>query len=316
MQSSQQPFDGVHNPSGHDGFALNGPDRTSVLAVIALVFGLVCFIPGLGAIGAICGVAALFLISQSRGRLGGMGLAIAGILLGLLFTALQIGLIVGALQIQRKFRDEVLAPMGAMFVAIEAGDFASARQHFVAPHAAQITDADFEKFRTAYHEKVGVFKEPPRSVVEFFSAYASFGSAMQKLQGRQDSAPFPAIFANGPALVVYQMDSAAGRRPKQPINIAVNGQQTTVAVGDFPLKNVQILTQQGDSIILYDPGTTIGDAPAATKPLPADPAPKSPDSAPNPAPEPGSPTPPAPEPPKPGPAEPPASPESPKGGGW
>jgi hypothetical protein len=80
--------------------ALTGAPKTAATAIAALVFGLLAFIPmcgvplGLVAIG--LGISAGQRISVSGGRLGGQGLAVAGIVLGvigcLLWTLTCIGL--------------------------------------------------------------------------------------------------------------------------------------------------------------------------------------------------------------------------------
>ena len=69
-------------------YALGGAPRTAGIAVAALVFGLFAFIPmcglplGLLAIG--LGISAAERIKRSDGRLEGRGLAVAGIVLGVI----------------------------------------------------------------------------------------------------------------------------------------------------------------------------------------------------------------------------------------
>jgi D-xylose transport system permease protein len=51
-----------------------------VLAILSLVCSLICLIPGLGLLGAILGIAALFSISRSQGAVRGNGMAVTGII--------------------------------------------------------------------------------------------------------------------------------------------------------------------------------------------------------------------------------------------
>src|SRR5690349_14731093 len=74
------------------------PQRTSILAILALICALICIIPGMGLLAAILGISAAIGISGSRGRVGGMGLAIAGIVLGLLFSMIWVGIVLGSRQ--------------------------------------------------------------------------------------------------------------------------------------------------------------------------------------------------------------------------
>jgi hypothetical protein len=59
---------------------LPGPARTSVLAIVSLIFGLLgCTLVG-AMVGLVCGIIAMVRISKSGGRLKGDGLALAGII--------------------------------------------------------------------------------------------------------------------------------------------------------------------------------------------------------------------------------------------
>ena len=61
------------------------PERTSILAILSLVFGtLGCCLGITSILGVPMAVASIFGISRSKGRVGGMGLAIGGLIIGLL----------------------------------------------------------------------------------------------------------------------------------------------------------------------------------------------------------------------------------------
>src|SRR5262245_43405191 len=103
-----------------------GPRRTSILAIISLILSLICIIPGFGLLGAIFGLAGLIGIMQSRGRVGGTGLAVAGMILGLLFSAVWIGVGLGMVKAGKFFQGQLMGPLNGAMTAIEAGDHAAA----------------------------------------------------------------------------------------------------------------------------------------------------------------------------------------------
>ncbi len=78
------------------------PRRTSVMAILSLVCGLVCVVPGIGVLATIFGITSLVGINRSRGRVGGTGLAITGIVLGLLFSMIWIGILYAARQARER----------------------------------------------------------------------------------------------------------------------------------------------------------------------------------------------------------------------
>lgn len=226
--------------------------RTSVLAIVSFVLGLVCFVPGLGAIAVLLGIAAIVLISTSRGRLTGTGWAAAGVVLGLLFTVIQIALVVGAVQGMGAIKSHVVVPTNEAITAFDtAGDPAALRKVFTPEASATITDAQITAFRDAYRAELGAFKSVPTGWREVIQGYQQFGHQMQKYQaqpGQQpDQIPLPARFDKGWALLVIRMDS--------------NTTQTTP--GSFPVKDVAIETPGGSTIRLSEmPGGNAAPAPA------------------------------------------------------
>lgn len=65
-----------------------GEQRLSLMALFSLIFSLICFVPGAGLVGALLGIGGLVSIGKSRGRLTGKGLAITGLVLGLILSVL------------------------------------------------------------------------------------------------------------------------------------------------------------------------------------------------------------------------------------
>jgi len=229
--------------------------RTSVLAIIALVCSLVCFLPLIPALGVLLAVIALVMISSSNGRLGGRGLAIAALVLGLVFSALQIGAIVAVSKGFGMFGSMFAQPVGALVKAIDTQDFTTARTSMVKGAGERLTDADFEKFRTGYQAELGAFKGMATSMGQMWSGYQKVAPLMQGYQnggGQNPVIPLPAEFEKGWALVVVQMDK--NQQPQnsaiQPANIiihAASGTKWTLYEGPMSGAGAGTGTAPGDA---------------------------------------------------------------------
>ncbi len=188
------------------------PERVSILAILGLVFGLICFIPILPLLGVICAISGLIAINRSRGRLAGTGMAFAGLILGLAFTALQGALALGAVKMLSMFSSKMIEPAGALVAAIDAEDYAKVRQEMVPTSQPLATDDAFKAFRDGYRGELGAFKGVPKSYADIFMAYQELGpqfQAMSGMQGRNDILPVPAVFEKGAGLLIMAFDPAA-----------------------------------------------------------------------------------------------------------
>ncbi|MBX3359173.1 MAG: hypothetical protein KF745_12190 [Phycisphaeraceae bacterium] len=193
---------------GRDPFAVDPIDqRTSLLAVFSLVFSLLCCIPGTGAIGAILGGASLVAINSARGRLRGTGMAVTGIVLGLVATAIWI---IGFVTISsglKMFDKAMMQPIAAVVTEIETGDadkVNTAASGFAMP---AVTEDQVKAFRKAYSAELGSFKSMPTSMWDLVAAYTTVGQQMQSYQpGSQHVMPVPASFDKGWALILVEMN--------------------------------------------------------------------------------------------------------------
>ena len=219
------------------------PMRTSALAIMALVFSLLCFIPGAGALAIIFGGAAILFISGSRGRLGGLGMAIAGVIIGLLTTVIWLFIVVGMLSLANEFGGMFVQPTSKMMTALESGDYATARQAFDPKLDAAVTDKQLAEFVAAYHKDVGAFKSMPESLMEFFGSYSAVANMMQGYRG-QNEFPMPATFENGMAVVLAGMPQGANVQ-QQPGGVMPK------------LNNLGVLTGPGREVWLLDPRTLV-----------------------------------------------------------
>ena len=237
--NDQNPYD---QDGGYDDLA--GPERTSALAVTSLVMSLICCIPGLGLLGAGLGVGALMGIGGSRGRVGGKGLATAGIIIGLLMTVAWISFASLVWSGVKEVVREVYTPMHEMMTDIEAGDWDSARSTFPGAPIAMVTDEQFEAFRSTYQAEIGSFASIPTDPGGLFEAYAQVGQQMQGFQqpgGQIVLIPVPATFdGSGPVVMIVTMQVAqAGSGPPP---------------SDTPITNISVRLPSGGELKLLSQG--------------------------------------------------------------
>jgi hypothetical protein len=168
-------------------------ERTSTLAIISLVLSLICFVPGLPTLGSLLGVFALIGISSSQGRIKGTGLALAGIILGLLFSMAQIGLALGGNILVNQYASIAAAPLASA----EAGDSAALRAALAPETAAVLTDEDIAAFKAAYTAEAGAYDKSIRGILPVFSALAAMGPTIDQSLQSQRLMPVPAKFDQG-----------------------------------------------------------------------------------------------------------------------
>lgn len=220
-----------------------GEQKTSVMAIVSLVLALICFIPGLSVLAIVLGIAALLMISKSGGKLRGSGLAVAGLLVGVLVTAVWIAMYVGSVQMAKMFQSQFVAPAAASLKALQTGDMDGAKKILNATVAAKVTDADLQRFRDGYTPELGDFEGVPDGFMQIIQGYQALGQQMQSFQGGggNDRFPVPAKFKNGWALVIVYIDPQGGP--------AAGG-------GMISAKNISVTTPSGKEVKL------IPDAPA------------------------------------------------------
>lgn len=227
-------------------YADSGPPRTSVLAILSLVCSLICFIPGLSAIGSLLGVFALLGISASKGRVKGTGLAIAGIAVGLIVSLLWIG---GAVAIQQGAKQYI--KMTDIVKDIDSGSYDSARGQLSTATRPFATDEAFDAFKAAYEADAGQFQGSPQGLMDLFKALGQLGQAQDPNTAPSrpygtNQAPVPGNFQNGPRWVF----------------VAINPDQPNDAGTFRALDNVGVWLSDDSIIWLVDPATLASGAPA------------------------------------------------------
>lgn len=201
----------------------SGPERMSFLAIASLATGLVCCLPLVPLLGFFLGVLSLWFIGRSNGRLSGKGLAIAGIVLGLLFTALQVGALIGGQQVI-----SVFVRSGTQAVQpIDQGDIKGTRDLLTPGASALLTDDEIRDFSARIKARFGAFKGSPQGLWEFLTNYSKFGQAMTVLQtqagrsgqnkaGPGDPVPLIFRFDNGLVFVALVIDPAGRSSSSSP----------------------------------------------------------------------------------------------------
>lgn len=257
---AQYDFDA---PELADELALE-PRRTSVLAILSLVCGLVCVVPGMGVLASIFGIAGLIGINKSRGRVGGTGLAATGLILGLLFSMVWLAILYGATKVASVLATAVVRPANEAFVAMDNGDYSKVRGLFLPRAQERMKDEDLVKFHEAIFAQYGKFKRVPDSPFEAWQHLMSVGSALSDFQGRQDIIPLPVEFEKGWALVIVQIEQGHAGRKSPP------GTSTEVV----PIINMYVSAPGNKRIDLYPPAAVPALLPPDAVGLPPPPAPK------------------------------------------
>lgn len=222
------------------------PARVSALAVAGFVCGLLCCIPGVGAVGAVLGGISLARIAGSEGRLTGRALGFAALLLGLLGTMFWIAVGVGGRQVLVQYDRELSRPAAQAVRGIETGDWSGLRTLLDPAVAARVTDEDLAKFAEALSVEYGPMTAPPQTV--------SFGDLFLRPRASVNipgpnllPLPIPVQFSKGPGMIVLLVDD-----PEVIQDILVSGGSATGRVQNFG-----VLGGARD-LWLIDPGTTPG----------------------------------------------------------
>ena len=136
--------------------------RTSIAAILGLVCSLVCCLPFVPALGALLGAIGLRGTMQRGKNIGGRGLAIAAIILGLLFSVGQIGILL-AMRTQLNKSLQHLE----FIQSLEVDDINAARLRLSADADMNFSDAQLRAWRDRLRSDWGAFVAGPNSGWEF-----------------------------------------------------------------------------------------------------------------------------------------------------
>lgn len=245
------------------------PERTSVLAIMALVFGLLCIIPGSGVAAAIFGISAMVGISAAKGRVTGRGMALTGLALGLITTAIWAAIAIGSVQFYKMLQNNLMKPSAEAIAALDAGDWAKTRQGLLKPVTQNASDEQLRTFRDEYAAELGRFQGVPESFVDMIRAYQSAANELKDLKGSNNIIPVPGVFERGNAIIRIEID------PSAPV------QKISDNVSMASVRRVTIRLPSGKVVVLE--GLAPGEAPKVERiPPPDPPAPARPSAPPEP----------------------------------
>lgn len=209
---SQNPYEQDDQSwSEESGLEHTGEQRLSLLALFSLIFALICLIPGLGVLGVVFGASALIMISKSRGRLTGKGMAITGVVLGLIVSVLWGSAVVGFGQAFKYYRDRMIPPVAAL-VETAGSDTSLARTALTPGAAKSVTEEDFAQFAASLEAHYGKFEGAPKDLMSLATAFRdSLASQQQdqKIQGGSRGVPVPLRFERGAVLVIAVYDESS-----------------------------------------------------------------------------------------------------------
>lgn len=215
------------------------PERTSIMAILSLVLSLLgCCVIVTAPIGVLLGIFGLIGSGRSNGRVGGKGLAIGGIIVGVLAMAIWIGIIFGFGGMMNMAIKQFGSTTESILTDIQSGDYDSARSHMGAP-GNTTSDEDLLAFYAAYKADLGAYVSMPSGFGEMINGYMALGQQIQPYQNRPGYVPMPAQFDTGWVLVLYVMDPS-GQGPVGPngmplpeglILIGTDGKEYSIPLG-------------------------------------------------------------------------------------
>ncbi len=224
---SQNPYAQPGRIGGDDFSGIPTPARMSVMAVIALVCGILGCLPFVGIIAILIGVAAIFLISSSKGRVRGTGLAVGGVVLGLIFTGIWVLVGIGAVGVVQEINRTIIVPAQAGLSGLEKGDNTAIRKMLSPTASTNITDAQITQFATDVKAEFGAFKSLPDSMMDLYRAWAKVGQMMGQANQSgsnpqfNNTIPWPVEFEKGQGLLLLEIDHRGGQGTLAFMNIGV-----------------------------------------------------------------------------------------------
>lgn len=240
-------------PPGYGGT----PARTSVMAVLSLVCSLICCIPGLSVLGVLFGGLALLGIAMSGGKVKGAGLAIAGLIIGIVLSVMWVLAVIGVVQLSGMFNHMV----DPALKALEARDRDAVRSAFITGAHGSLDADRVEEFGALMEQEYGTYERMPDGLGELISEFGTIfsdqavGTATQAAQakyGQNGVFPMPAKFDSGwQAVMIYMDSTGTGQNQGMPL-----------------LRDLGIIRSDGSLEWLVD-GAGGSGAPGPTRPRPA-----------------------------------------------
>lgn len=268
-QSVMRPM----TPGYADDAMIPPPSRTSILAITSLVLSLICFVPTLSVVAVLLGALSLIFILNSKGRLSGRGFAIGGIVLGLVVTAFQVALLIGASSLVNAMLRSASAP----YAALESGDAKQFRSYLNSTASSAVTDDQIRSFAAAVKQASGKVVPFNGNLITAYSMIRGVSDRFtpnvqnrlnsaqtQKATTGRDFFPLFVQFEKGSAIVLFEFDA---RSQTQPAGVTF----TDFLRGN--ITNMGLIAPDGSEIWLIPdaaPGSTPTLPPGSTPPAAPD----------------------------------------------
>lgn len=217
-----QPAMRPMTPGYADDAVIPPPARTSILAITSLVLSLICFVPTFSVIAVLLGALSLIFILNSNGRLSGRGFAIGGIVLGLVVTAFQVALLIGASSLINASLRSASAP----YAALETGDVKQFRTYLNPAASSTITDEQIQSFSAAVKQSSGKVVPFNGNLITAYSMIRDVSNRFtpnvqnrlnsaqtQKATTGRDFFPLFVQFEKGSAIVLFEFDARSQTQP-------------------------------------------------------------------------------------------------------
>jgi len=235
MTTMYPPGGATANP-----YIVSPPHRTSILAITSLVLGIlsifVCFFQVVGPLAIFVGVFALIAIARSDGTLAGKGLAVSGIITGLLSLILGLVMLFGTF-----FAVNQIGRYGQLVTDAQTKD-ETAVAAWLSSTAEGVADSPtLDAFADATDDSLGTFSRVTPGLGAFFMSLPKIErlnpSDLHTYQARGlTPIPIPAEFAKGPAtllVVVSQAEPMTGSAFGKVVNMAVIPEGSTKVIWLF-----------------------------------------------------------------------------------
>ncbi|CAG1002487.1 hypothetical protein PHYC_02998 [Phycisphaerales bacterium] len=230
-------------PGGEFAASMQGPQRTSVAAILSLVCGILCVLgccipfigPGLAIIGLLCSVVAFVAIGRSDGRLGGRGAAIGGLICSAVGLILGLSVAVGGSYIVRMFGDNYWP----VVQSAQGGDPAILSAHLSSQATTDLSPEELAAFEASTTDSMGKLQKFKPGLWSMVKAGSKMKEIMSSIPSSYEGrlVPFTGIFDKGEApvlIVMNQQEQGPNQLPK--------------------VENIGIVLPGGNIVWLVDPG--------------------------------------------------------------
>lgn len=214
----------ISPPGGEFAQAMQGPQRTSVAAILSLVCGIlglvVCCVPFAGPVfallGLLCAVVAFLAIGRSEGRLGGRGMAVGGLACSIVAMLLGIVVVVGMNQVLTMF-----TKYGDAVGQVQTDDKTGLSEVLSSGATQTLTPEAIEAFKDESIGSLGKYQRVKPGMWAWFESFGMLGQVATGIPpkyqgGGQTLIPLHGEFEKGSGLILVLLDQTE-QSPSTPL---------------------------------------------------------------------------------------------------